>query len=305
MVFQHVFTAGQAAKKRSGRRQYHEPTFTAGQAAKKRISKYQVGRGRRCAVAFQVERYLDQVPPSLCLSVHTLCGSSDQVRALLVFVEDQEEVVWRLTVCGAEIIDPFDRFEKHSRVEHIGTVLGERRRLFDADIKAKAAQAFDFIEEPIREVPEFSIPQDITICSASFPCLGVAGVASRRFWCDGETDPERSKHLHHRADAWVALAGQRFVQAGPTQVGFLGDGGHAYGARHVANRLDEKFRVVFFERGLQVCDPGLGISQKLGTIPRGIRFFGHVASLESARHVLSALDVLLLARFIAAAQQEH
>ena len=78
---------------------------------------------------------------------------------MLVFVEDQEEVVWRLAVYGAEIIDPFDRFEKHTLVEHIGTVLGGRGRLFDADIKDEAAEVFDFIEEPIREVPECWIPQ--------------------------------------------------------------------------------------------------------------------------------------------------
>lgn len=118
-----------------------------------------------------MERHLDEVPPLLCLSVHTLCGSGDQVRALLVFVEDQEEVVWRLAVCGTEIIDPFDRFEKHSRVEPVGTVLDGRRRLFDADIKDEAAEGFDFIEEPIREVPEFWIPQDISHRVEAAPLL--------------------------------------------------------------------------------------------------------------------------------------
>ena len=139
----------------------------------------------------------------------------------------------------------------------------------------------------------------------SLPCLGVADAASRRFWGDGETDPERPQHLHHRANAGVALAGQRLVQAGPAQVGFVGDGGHAHSARHGADRLDEKFRVVFFERGFQVFEPGFGIVQKLGTVPRGIRFFFHVVSLECARHALRAVDVLLLARLIATTQQEN
>ena len=132
-----------------------------------------------------------------------------------------------------------------------------------------------------------------------FPCLSVAGVASHRFWGDGETDPERPQDLHHRADAGVALAGQRLVQAGPAQVGFVGDGGHAHSARHGADRLDEKFRVVFFERGFQVFEPGFVISQKLGTVPRDIRFFFHVAFLECARHALRAADVLLLTYLIA------
>ena len=77
------------------------------------------------AVAFQVEMHLDlRCRRCSVMSGHTLCGSGDQVRALLVFVEDQEEVVWRLAVCGTEIIDPFDRVEKHSRVEPVGTVHG-------------------------------------------------------------------------------------------------------------------------------------------------------------------------------------
>ena len=50
-------------------------------------------------------------------------------------------------------------------------VLGERRRLFDADIKDEAAEVFDFIEEPIREVPEFWIPQDISHRVEAAPLL--------------------------------------------------------------------------------------------------------------------------------------
>ena len=79
-----------------------------------------------------------------------------------VFVEDQEEVVWRLTVCGAELIDPLDRFEKHPCVEPVGIVLGRRGCLFNTHIENEAAQAFDFIEETMREVPEFLVFQDIS-----------------------------------------------------------------------------------------------------------------------------------------------
>ena len=49
--------------------------------------------------------------------------------------------------------------------------MGGRRRLFDADIKDEAAQGFDFIEEPIREAPELSIPQDISHRVEAAPLL--------------------------------------------------------------------------------------------------------------------------------------
>ena len=56
---------------------------------------------------------------------------------------------------------------------------------------------------------------------------------------------------------------------------------------------------------MQVRDPGCIVFKKLGPIPSGIRFFAHGAPLKFARHLLRAVDVLLLARFIAAAQQKH
>lgn len=73
------------------------------------------------------------------------------------------------------------------------------------------------INHPLRrrtiEGPSLGI--HLSMIAGPLPCLGVAGAASRRLWRDGEPDPERPQHLHHRADAGVALAGQCFVQAGP------------------------------------------------------------------------------------------
>ena len=69
------------------------------------------------------------------------------------------------------MIDPLDRFEKHSRIEHIGTVLGGRSGLFEANIKADAAEVFNFVEEPIREVPELLIFHDVSHDVEAAPLL--------------------------------------------------------------------------------------------------------------------------------------
>ena len=89
----------------------------------------------------------------------------------MVFVKDQEKVVWWLAVYGAEMIDPFDRFEKHPRVEHIRTVPGGRRSLFDSNVKDEAAEAFDFVEETIREFPEFWILANVVHSVETAPLL--------------------------------------------------------------------------------------------------------------------------------------
>ena len=88
-----------------------------------------------------------------------------------MFVEDQKEILWRPAVCGAELVDSLDRFEKHPLVEPVRIVLGGRRGLFDSHIKDEAAQAFDFIEETMREVPQFWISQDVSHRVEAAPLL--------------------------------------------------------------------------------------------------------------------------------------
>ena len=122
-------------------------------------------------MAFQVERHLDEVTPLLGLSVHTLGGAGDEILALCMFVEDQKEIVWRPTVGGAELINPLDRFEKHPLVEPVRIVRGGGGGLFDSHIEDEAAQAFNFIEEPMREVPQFWIPPDVSHRVEAAPLL--------------------------------------------------------------------------------------------------------------------------------------
>ena len=77
---------------------------------------------------------------------------------------------------------------------------------------------------------------------------------SSHFRGDSEPDTECAKNLHHRADARVALTGQRLVQTWTPQLSFLGNSAHAHGARDVANGLDEQLRIVFFQCCLQILN---------------------------------------------------
>ena len=70
-------------------------------------SRNPVGRLERLmAVAFQMERRLDEMPAPLVPRVHAARGLGDQRRALLVLVEDQGEVLRRVAVLGAKPVNP-------------------------------------------------------------------------------------------------------------------------------------------------------------------------------------------------------
>lgn len=84
------------------------------------------GLERLVAVALDMERGLDEMPPPFGAGVHALRGLR---RALVVLVENQHELLRRIAVFGAELVDPLDRLQKHPRIKAVGIVLLRRGRL--------------------------------------------------------------------------------------------------------------------------------------------------------------------------------
>ena len=85
-------------------------------------------------MAFQMEGWLDEMPPALIPGVHAARGFGDQGQALLVLVEKQCEVLRWIAIFGTESVDPLDRLQKHSRVKSVRIVRAGRCALGDADL---------------------------------------------------------------------------------------------------------------------------------------------------------------------------
>ena len=99
---------------------------------------YQSGNPIRClerliAVAFQMERRLDKMPPRLLARIHTLRGLGDQLRSLIMFIENQDEILRRLAVTFAEFVNPFDGLAKDRPVESVRVMDTWRLGLPDPD----------------------------------------------------------------------------------------------------------------------------------------------------------------------------
>ena len=66
-----------------------------------------------------MERRLDKMPPWLLARIHASRGLGDQLRSLIMFIENQDEILRRLAVTIAEFVNPLDGFAKDRSVESV------------------------------------------------------------------------------------------------------------------------------------------------------------------------------------------
>ena len=108
-------------------------------------------------MAFRLEGRLDQVPPGLLPPVHASGGLGDQRSTLVMFVENQKEIVRPVDIFPAELVQPLDRLHDHHAVEPIRIVPARWVGLLDPDVEDKPANALDLVEEAVGERPEFPV----------------------------------------------------------------------------------------------------------------------------------------------------
>ena len=109
------------------------------------------------AVAFYMERRLDEMPAPFVPPVHASPGLGDQRRALIMLVENHDKTAARVAFLFTKLVDPLDRLEKHSRVEPVRTVRGWCRGLPEPDVEDEATESFVLVEQPIRELSKLTI----------------------------------------------------------------------------------------------------------------------------------------------------
>ena len=123
------------------------------------------------AMAFEMERRLDELPPRVTRPIHASRCLCDEVGTLIVFVEGQHKVISWITVLGTESIDPLNGFEKDLRVEAIRVVPVRWSSLPDPNVEHKTVEFADLIEHTVCELPEFSILSDVVYRIETRPLL--------------------------------------------------------------------------------------------------------------------------------------
>ena len=108
-----------------------------------------------------MEWRLDELSARLSPSVHASRGRGDQRGALIMLVENHDEIASRVRILFAELVDPLDRLDKHSRVEPVRTVRGWCRGLPEPDVEDEAAESLDLVEQSIRELSEHTISSHV------------------------------------------------------------------------------------------------------------------------------------------------
>ena len=122
-----------------------------------------------------------------------------------------------------------------------------------------------------------------------------------RLLADGQPDVQGLQDLEQGLDARIAVAGKGAIERLPSQSAGLGDGGHAFGPRHVAEGLGEVPGVMFLQGGVEVLDQRLV----------GVEEIHHIEFLEFDRAHLNLLRHLLglpyispLAGLVSATEQD-
>ena len=92
-------------------------------------------------MAFQMERWLDQVPTRFLARIHASRGLGDQLRSLIMFIENQDEILGRLAVAFAEFVNALDGFAKDRLVESVRVMGTWWLGLPDPDIEDEAVGA--------------------------------------------------------------------------------------------------------------------------------------------------------------------
>src|SRR5258706_10497967 len=84
---------------------------------------------------------------------------------------------------------------------------------------------------------------------------------------DGKSKAQSLQDLGDGDELRVAIGRQRFVEIGPAKTGGLRDFRHALGARDVAKRCLQQFRVVVLEHRIEVTGDVLLRFQRVGGVP--------------------------------------
>ena len=123
------------------------------------------------AVAFQMERRLDEIPAAFRSRIHAPRGGGDQGRSLIVFIENQDEILRWITILFAESVNPLDRLKKYPCVAPVRIVRPRLRGLLEPDIEDESAERFDLVEQPVGELPEFCVPRHVRDSVEARPLL--------------------------------------------------------------------------------------------------------------------------------------
>ena len=101
------------------------------------------------------------MPTRFLTRIHTSRGLRDQLRSLIMFIKNQDEILGRLAVAFAELVNPLDGFPKDRLVESVRVMGTWRLGLPDPDIEDEAVERRDPVEQAVRELPEFRVSGDI------------------------------------------------------------------------------------------------------------------------------------------------
>ena len=103
---------------------------------------------------FQMERRLDKTSLGFLTPIHVLRGPGDQFWALIMVIENQNEIVGWLAIIFAELVNPLNCFAKDRLLEFVRVMGIWRLGLPNPNIEDKAAEISDFVEQAVCEVPE-------------------------------------------------------------------------------------------------------------------------------------------------------
>jgi hypothetical protein len=112
-------------------------------------------------VALQLKGGLDEAS-TLIDAIHRECSLCDLFRALIVFVEGEQEALARVTVLGAMLVDTFNRLAQDVPINSVWAVFFRGVLLTLTYVKGETTKIRNFIEEPVRESAQLTILLDVT-----------------------------------------------------------------------------------------------------------------------------------------------
>lgn len=149
-------------------------------------------------------------------------------------------------------------------------------------------------------VPTLFKQSSRTFCPGPFR-RRASRIRGAAFWsvpCHGKPHIQHVENLEQRVEARIAVAGKRAIERLPAQPGRFGYRSHPLRPRDVAERLGEVFRIVFFQRDVQIFDQRLVAVEKVDRVE--FPEFHH-ASLELTGDPVRTAHIALLTRLVAAA----
>ncbi|OBY26775.1 hypothetical protein A9D60_17445 [Leisingera sp. JC1] len=141
-------------------------------------------------MAFYLKRWLDEMAARLRGLIHRYRSFSDQRITLIMLVKCKKKILLRITVFFAVLVEAFDRFSQDASIKLVRIMLLGGARFCTANIKQKATEAIDLVEEPKREPAKLwifgNIGYSIEACPLLLPNGGM---------CTGAVNFERKKFL--------------------------------------------------------------------------------------------------------------